>query len=31
MSVTVDDLLDQLSEDDDRKPQLQIYFDTATA
>jgi Phage QLRG family, putative DNA packaging. len=29
MSVTVDDLLDQLSEDDDRKPQLQIYFDTA--
>ena len=31
MSVTVDDLLDQLSEDDDRKPQLQIYFDTAKA
>ena len=31
MTVTVDDLLDQLSEDDDRKPQLQIYFDTATA
>ncbi|MDP0971718.1 hypothetical protein Q6294_32785, partial [Klebsiella pneumoniae] len=31
MTVTVDDLLDQLSEDDDRKPQLKIYFDTATA
>lgn len=31
MAVTVDDLLDQLSEDDDRKKQLQFYFDTATA
>lgn len=29
MVVTVDNLLDQLSEDEERKPQLQIYFDTA--
>lgn len=29
MAVTVDNLLDQLSEDEERKPQLQIYFDTA--
>lgn len=31
MSVTIDNLMDQLAEDETRKPQIQIYFDTATA
>lgn len=31
MSVTIDNLMDQLSEDDDRKPQIKLYFDTAKA
>lgn len=31
MAVTINDLLDQLAEDESRKPQLQIYFNTATS
>lgn len=30
MAVTIDDLLDQLAEDEIRKPQVQIYFNSAT-
>lgn len=30
MTVTVEDLIDQLSEDESRKKQLEIYFNAAT-
>ena len=30
MSVTINDLLDQLAEDESRKSQIQIYFNTAS-
>jgi hypothetical protein len=29
MTVTVDDLMNQLAEDESRQPQLQFYFDSA--
>lgn len=31
MAVTINDLLDQLAEDESRKAQLQIYFNTAAS